>query len=100
MGGDEMKTVAQENLFTPIDYVVVRAAMRRLPGLLGVVVEMRFRERKALAEIAVDLGISVRAVETSLKDATRVLREECLRHPAFSRTQYHAIKLFQSQGAA
>lgn len=90
-----MKNV-QTNLFSGMDHVIVRAAVKRLPGLLGAVVEMRFWGEMTLAEIAVDLGVSIKAVEIAIGRATERLREECLRHPSFSRSRFTEL---QSLGA-
>jgi DNA-directed RNA polymerase specialized sigma24 family protein len=96
--GENMKF--QENLFTPTDYVIIRAAVRGLPGLLGAIVEMRFWQKQSLVEIAVELGVSEKMIERSLSQATRMLREQCLRHPAFSRSNHQLLELLQSQSAA
>lgn len=95
-----MKNELQENLFTGMDYAIVRAAVKRLPGLLGAVIEMRFWQKLTLGEIAVELGVSIKAVESALIKAGRALREECLRHPAFSRSEYEALQLMHTQNVA
>lgn len=95
-----MKNSVIENSFTPIDYAIVRAAVRDLPGLLKVIVEMRFWQQMTVPEIAEDLGVTARAVESALTKATRIIREECLRHPAFSRSKFHALQTIQSKCVA
>ncbi len=89
-----------ENLFTPIDHAIIRAAVRRLPALLGAIVEMRFWRQMEFVEIADDLGVSIRTVESALTKATQRLREECLKHPAFSRTKFDALRAIQSDEVA
>ena len=55
------------------------------------------RENK---DIAVELGVTVRSVEISLKRASMTLREECLRHPAFSRSKHQMLHFLQTQISA
>ena len=89
-----------ENLFTPIDHAIIRAAIRKLPALLGAVIEMRFWRQMEVAEIADELGVSIQTVDSAMTKAARRLREECLKHPAFSRTKYDALKVIQSEDVA
>lgn len=91
---------ARESPFSQFDCLIVRAAMRRLPGLARSIVKMRFWKSQTPVEIAEGLGVSVRAVEKLLKKSERLLREECLRHPAFSRSQHKTIQSIQSQNTA
>jgi DNA-directed RNA polymerase specialized sigma24 family protein len=89
-----------ENLFTPIDHAIIRAAVRSLPGFLGAVIDMRFWRQMEVVEIADELGVTIQAVEHAMIHAVRRLKEECLKHPAFSRTKFHALKMIHSEGAA
>ena len=91
---------SKDDLFTNTDYAIVRSAVRRLPGLLGIVIELRFWKKCTLDEIAVELGVSTRSIESAFTRALRMLREECLRHPSFSRSEYETIQWFRSQNAA
>lgn len=95
-----MKIRAIDNLFTSTDHAIVRSAVKELPGLLGIIVEMRFWEHKTFEEIAENLGVSIRAVEFAMTKATRLIREHCLRHPAFSRSKIHALQTIQSKCVA
>ena len=88
------------NLFTPTDHAIIRAAVRSLPGLLGAVIDMRFWRQMEVVEIADQLGVTIQSVERALVQAVRCLREECLKHPAFSRSQFYALKMIHSEGAA
>jgi DNA-directed RNA polymerase specialized sigma24 family protein len=88
------------DLFTPIDHAIIRAAVRELPGLLGAVIEMRFWRHMEFVEIADELGLSIRTVEFAMIQAVRRLREICLKHPAFSRSKYDALKMFESHSVA
>ena len=89
-----------ENMFTPVDHAIIRSAVKRLPGLLAMIVEMHFWKKQSPTDIAVDLGVTVRSVENSLKLASMALREECLRHPAFSRSKYSMLQFFKTQISA
>lgn len=88
------------NLFTALDHAIIRSAMRRLPGLLAEIVEMRFWRGLAIEEIAVDLGVTRLAVERALLNAMRILREECLRNPAFSRSRYSLLQAIDARSVA
>jgi len=89
----------KQDIFTLIDHAIVRAAVKSLPGLLGAVVEMRFWRKLSAREIALEIGVSERAVEIALERASLFIREECLRHPAFSRTKYHTLLAIYAQTA-
>lgn len=95
-----MKDLLQESLFTNTDYTIVRSAVRRLPGLLAIVIEMRFWQQRTFSEIAMELGVSVNSIESVLPQAMRLLREECLRNPAFSRSKHDAIQCLRSKSVA
>lgn len=95
--GEIQMILATENLFTNVDHAIVRSAVKRLPALLGVIVEMRFWNKNTLVEISAELGVSVRSVETALAKAATILREECLRNPVFSRSKYHTIQLINEK---
>ena len=90
----------EQNVFSSTDYAIVRSAVKRLPGLLSEVVALRFWGLKTIDEIAYDLGVTVKTVDQALEKSFRILREECLRHPAFSRSLYDAIKNMTSGLAA
>lgn len=92
--------LCSENLFSLIDHTIVRASVKNLPGVLSMVVELRFWRRLTLDDIAQELGISVRVVDVALKKAMRLLREECQRNPAFSRSRWREIESMQSQMTA
>lgn len=89
-----------ENLFTPTDHAIVRASVASLPRFLAEIIEMRFWHQMTIVEIAIGLGRSVLSVEAALSQATQILREECLRQPAFSRATNYAHQLNQFQGVA
>lgn len=95
-----MKNRVVNNLFTPIDHAIVRAAVRELPGLMAAIVDMRFWQQMTVPEIADALGVSMRAVESAITKATRIIRETCLRHPAFSRSKFHALQMIESKCVA
>ena len=88
------------NLFTATDHAILRAAVKSLPGLLAMIVEQRFWKRMSLMEIAIDLGVSITTIEHSLEKAGKMIREQCLRNPAFSRSRYKKIALLRAQSAA
>ncbi len=96
----EFKPRIQEEVFSKTDHAIVRAAVRRLPGLLSAIVEQRFWKKHSIAEIAEELGVTMSSVEKAIGTAFRLLREECLRHPDFSRSLYAVIKESQSDFAA
>lgn len=87
-------------MFTDTDYAIIRSAVRQLPSLLGTVVDLRFWKEMDTAEIASALGITIRSTEALLVRAFQMLREYCLRHPAFSRSKYWMLKLMESQSVA
>lgn len=89
-----------KNLFTLMDHAIVRSAVKRLPGLLSIIVEMRFWKRLSLEDIADDLGVSVGTVEMSIAKAIVRLREDCLRNPAFSRSQCHVLEAMRANEVA
>lgn len=88
------------NLFTTTDYAIIRAAVEELPRLHGAVVDLRFWENMEMIEIASTLGLSLRATENLLVRALRMLRERCLKHPAFSRSKLSMLKIMESQSVA
>lgn len=88
------------NLFTQMDYAIIRAAVEELPRLHGAVVDLRFWKNMEMVEIAETLGLSFRATEKLLVRALRKLRESCLKHPAFSRSKYPMLKIMESQSVA
>ncbi|MBX3032942.1 MAG: hypothetical protein KF865_03390 [Bdellovibrionaceae bacterium] len=88
------------NLFTTTDYAIIRAAVEELPRLHGAVVDLRFWENMEMIEIASTLGLSLRATENLLVRALRMLREYCLKHPAFSRSKLSMLKIMESQSVA
>jgi DNA-directed RNA polymerase specialized sigma24 family protein len=81
-----------KNIFTSTDHLLVRNAVCKLPGLLAHITALRFWQNYSIIEIAVEIGVSVKIVEDSLKRAFRILREECLRNPVFSRSLYLEIQ--------
>ncbi len=90
----------EKGLFTSIDYTIVRAAVKRLPGLLAKVIELRFWQHYTVAEIGEILGVSDREVEKAIQRSYQALRNECLRHPTFSRSLYSAIKKMEMRWSA
>ena len=90
----------EKNIFTPNDYAVVRAALGRLPGLLAQVIELRFWQHYTVDEISKILGVSNHDVERAIQRSYQALRNECLRHPAFSRSLYSTIKKMQVRWSA
>ena len=95
-----MKTYYYENIFTTTDYAIVRSAIRRLPGLFGIMIELRFWQNWTLAEIASELGVSIRSVELALPRAMSAIRDECLRNPVFSRSKFDQIQRLYAQNVA
>ena len=89
-----------QNIFSATDHAVLRSAIKSLPGLLSMIVEMRFWRRMSLIEIAFDLGVSVSTIETALGKAQKLLRENCLRNPAFSRSRHQKIAQLRAKCAA
>lgn len=92
--------LGQQNIFSTLDHSIVRAATKRLPGILSVVVEMRFWQKLTIYDIAFELGVSEAVVDLALKKASRLLRDDCLRNPAFSRSRYQVIEAIRSQAVA
>lgn len=92
--------LGNQNLFTTLDHSIIRAAIKRLPGILSVVVEMRFWQKLTIYDIAFELGVSEAVVDLALKKASRLLRDDCLRNPAFSRSRYQVIEAIRSQAVA
>lgn len=91
----------RENLFTVTDHAIIRAAVRELPGLLGTIVDLRFWKEMSTIEIAEALGLTVRSIEALLMRALRILRETCLKHPAFSRSKHSILlQIIESQSVA
>jgi DNA-directed RNA polymerase specialized sigma24 family protein len=88
------------NVFTSIDHAIIRAAVKSLPVLHGTVIELRFWENMDAIEIAQILGLSIQSTETLLVRAMRMLREYCLRHPAFSRSKHSMLKIMESNSVA
>jgi DNA-directed RNA polymerase specialized sigma24 family protein len=88
----QSKIHLSQNLYTSVDYAIVRSAVKRLPGLLSLIIEMRFWQHRTIDEITEELGVSMKAVEMALQKAIRMLREECLRNPAFSRSKHFLIQ--------
>lgn len=88
------------NLFTTADYAIIRAAVEELPQIHGTVVDLRFWENMEMIEIASTLGLSLRTTEILLVRALRMLREHCLKHPAFSRSKHLMLKIMESQSVA
>ena len=93
--GDKFK-----NQFTVTDHIIVRAAVKRLPGLLFQIMELRFWRNYSIVEVAAEIGISVRNVEDGIAQACRILREECLRCPLFSRSLHAEIQALKIRSAA
>ncbi|MGE0633880.1 MAG: sigma factor-like helix-turn-helix DNA-binding protein [Pseudobdellovibrionaceae bacterium] len=89
-----------ENQFTPADHIIVRTAVKRLPGLLLQIMALRFWQNRSIVEVAEEIGISVKNVEDGITQALRILREECLRCPAFSRSLYNEIQDQKLKSAA
>lgn len=94
------KNALSMNLFTALDHAIVRSAVRRLPGLLAEIVEQRFWRGLTIEEIATDLGVTRTAVERALIQAAKLLRMECLRHPAFSRSKHGLLQAMGARSAA
>lgn len=92
--------IGNKNLFTMLDHSIVRAATKRLPGILSVVVEMRFWQKLTVCDIAFQLGVSEAVVDLALKKASRLLRDDCLRNPAFSRSRHKMIEAIRLQAVA
>lgn len=88
------------NLFTTMDYAIIRAALQELPGLHGAIVDLRFWQNMEMAEISELLGLSIRGTERLLVQALRMLRSYCLKHPAFSRSKHSMLKMMESQDVA
>lgn len=89
-----------ENVFTNMDHAIIRAAVRELPGLMGYIVDLRFWRNLDEVQISEALGLSIHSTEILLARALRMLREHCLKHPAFSRSKYAEIKMIRSERVA
>lgn len=92
--------LTNQNLFTATDHAIVRSLIKGLPGILSVVVELRYWRRMSLMEIAFDLGIPTSAAENALAKAEKILRERCLRHPGFSRSRHQMIQKIRAEYSA
>ncbi|MDD3235450.1 MAG: RNA polymerase sigma factor [Candidatus Cloacimonetes bacterium] len=60
------------------DYKVLNAAMAELPPKLAAVIQLQYYEKLSYKDIALQLGISVKAVESLLVRAKRILRKRIL----------------------
>lgn len=89
-----------ENLFTPMDHAIIRTAVHELPSLLGTIVDLRFWKGVEMVDIAEKLGLTICSTELLLVRALRSLRENCLRHPEFSRSKHSMLKIIESQSVA
>jgi len=92
--------LTSQNFFTAMDHSIVRSLVKGLPGILSIVVELRYWRRMSLMEIAVDLGISNHAAEVALAKAEKILRERCLKHPGFSRSRHQMIQKIRAEYSA
>ena len=92
--------IFEKPIFSQTDYAILRSAIKRLPGLLSAVVEQRFWARKTVDEIADDFGVSAYAIDCAIIKAQQLLREECMRHPSFSRADLSTIKALQAKFVA
>lgn len=90
----------QQDIFSATDHMIVRSAVRGLPGLLSQVMIMRFWENRSLTEIADDMGVTVKTIEQAILKSYRILRDECLRNPTFSRSLHDEIQRLGSKLAA
>ncbi|MDD2228980.1 MAG: RNA polymerase sigma factor [Candidatus Cloacimonetes bacterium] len=60
------------------DYKVLHAAMLELPPKLAAVIQLQYYEKLSYKDISQQLGISVKAVESLLVRAKRILRKNIL----------------------
>ncbi|MEN6444650.1 MAG: RNA polymerase sigma factor [Candidatus Cloacimonas sp.] len=60
------------------DYTVLKKAIADLPPRLSAVIQMQYYEKMSYKEISTNLGISVKAVESLLVRAKRILRKKIL----------------------
>lgn len=90
----------QKDHFTAIDHLIVKMAVKRLPTLLSNIMALRFWHNYSIAEIADEIGIPTRAVESGIAHAFRILRRECLMCPAFSRSLYAEVQAARLHSAA
>ncbi len=60
------------------DYRALNQAVAALPPRLAAVIQLQYYDRLAYKEIAVQLGISVKAVESLLVRAKRILRKKMM----------------------
>jgi DNA-directed RNA polymerase specialized sigma24 family protein len=97
---NQNKKEQQRNIFSPTDHMIVRSAVRGLPGLLSQVMIMRFWENRSIVEIADDMGVTVKTIELAILKSFRILRDECLRNPTFSRSLHYEIRRFGNKLAA
>lgn len=81
-----------EKKFTSTDYAIVRSAVRKLPGVLAKVIELRFWQHYTVLEISEILGISEIDVNSAINRSYLALRDECLRNPVFSRSLCSALR--------
>ena len=86
--------------FTAIDHLIVKTAVKRLPLLLSNIMALRFWHNYSIVEIADEIGIPTRVVEEGITHAFRILRQECLMSPAFSRSIHAEIQAARLRLAA
>ena len=60
------------------DYTVLKNAISTLPPRLAAVIQLQYYEKMSYKEISATLGISIKAVESLLVRAKRILRKKIL----------------------
>lgn len=90
----------QKDHFTAIDHLIVKMAVKRLPTLLSNIMALRFWHNYSVIEIADEIGIPTKVVEDGIAHAFRLLRQECLMSPAFSRSLYAEVQAARLRSAA
>lgn len=61
------------------DYTFLKSAISELPHRLSTVIHLQYYEKLSYKEIAAQLGISVKAVETLLVRAKKILRKKIMK---------------------
>ncbi|MBM4403741.1 MAG: RNA polymerase sigma factor [Candidatus Cloacimonetes bacterium] len=72
------RSLAQPGSSEPVDHEPLRKALRELPIKLSAVIHLQYYDKLSYKEIAEQLNISVKAVESLLVRAKKLLRKKIL----------------------
>ena len=76
---DKFNSMQDKNLnYKEPDYTVLKNAIASLPPRLAAVIQLQYYEKMSYKEISTTLGISIKAVESLLVRAKRILRKKIL----------------------